>query len=63
VKDDAVLISEKVNKGHRIKILEKPGLWNGSMEGWITLFVEVDADTFAPVKSVVDLARSAHQCS
>jgi hypothetical protein len=62
VDDDAVLISEKSVAGETVRILERPGLWNGSMAGWLTVFVEVDGATFAPVKSVVDLARPAHQC-
>ncbi|MDB4563904.1 DUF4301 family protein, partial [Flavobacteriales bacterium] len=41
--------------------LEHPGLWNGSMGRWNTLFVEVPSRTFAPVKTVFDLLRPAHQ--
>jgi hypothetical protein len=62
VKEDAVLMGSKIVGGVPVKILELPGLWNGSMHGWITVFVEVGVDTFAPVKSVIDLARPAHQC-
>lgn len=41
--------------GKAIRILERPGLWNGGMDGWLTRFVEVPASTFAPVKTVFDL--------
>ncbi len=62
VDQEAVLVSEKNVAGNTVRILELPGLWNGSMAEWLTVFVEVDGATFAPVKSVVDLARPAHQC-
>ena len=54
-------ISEKSRKGVEIKALELPGLWNGAMSRWNTLFIEVPADTFNPVKTVNDLLRPAHQ--
>jgi len=41
--------------------LELPGLWNGAMADWITLFVEVPLETFNPVKTVFDLLKPAHQ--
>ena len=44
-----------------IRVLERPGLWNGSMAGWNTAFVEVPLDTFTPVKTVFDLLRPEHQ--
>ena len=44
--------------GSTIRILERPGLWNGGMDGWLTQFVEVPAMTFAPVKTVFDLLDS-----
>jgi hypothetical protein len=53
-------ISEKSVKGKELKALELPGLWNGSMAGWITVFVEVPGETFTPVKTVFDLVRQAH---
>jgi len=53
-------ISEKSVKGRDLKALELPGLWNGSMAGWLTLFVEIPAATFTPVKTVFDLVRPAH---
>lgn len=54
-------ISEKSREGVVIKALELPGLWNGAMSDWNTIFVEVPADTFNPVKTVNDLLRPAHQ--
>ena len=54
-------ISSKSREGHEIKALELPGLWNGAMSDWNTIFVEVPAETFNPVKTVNDLLRPAHQ--
>ena len=54
-------ISEKSREGVEIKALELPGLWNGAMSDWNTIFVEVPASTFNPVKTVNDLLRPAHQ--
>lgn len=54
-------ISSKSRKGVEIKALELPGLWNGAMSDWNTIFLEVPADTFNPVKTVNDLLRPAHQ--
>lgn len=54
-------ISEKSREGVTIKALELPGLWNGAMSDWNTIFVEVPADTFNPVKTVNDLLRPSHQ--
>lgn len=54
-------ISTKSYQGETIKALERPGLWNGAMAGWITVFVEVPLITFNPVKKVVDLLDKAHQ--
>ena len=55
------LISEKSKSGVVIKALELPGLWNGSMSDWISVFVEVPIETFNPVKTVNDLLRAQHQ--
>ena len=44
-----------------IKALELPGLWNGAMAFWNTIFVEVPLATFNPVKTVTDLLKPAHQ--
>ena len=57
----AVFISKKAKDGRDLKALEHPGLWNGSMSRWITLFVEVPSITFNPVKTVNDLLRKEHQ--
>lgn len=54
-------ISQKSREGVEIKALELPGLWNGAMSDWNTLFIEVPAQTFNPVKTVNDLLRQAHQ--
>jgi hypothetical protein len=58
---DTAFISNKSKDGKALKALELPGLWNGSMAGWITLFVEVPIITFNPVKVVNDLLRPEHQ--
>lgn len=58
---DAVFIAEKDHQGRRLRALERPGLWNGAMAGWNTVFVEVPLATFAPVKTVLDLLRPEHQ--
>jgi len=54
-------ISLKSKYGKELKALELPGLWNGAMSDWITLFVEVPIETFNPVKTVNDLLRPQHQ--
>lgn len=54
-------ISLKSREGVEIKALELPGLWNGAMSDWNSIFVEVPAETFNPVKTVNDLLRPAHQ--
>ena len=58
---DAGFMSSKSYQGRDLKALEMPGLWNGAMSDWNTLFVEVPAETFNPVKVVLDLLRPAHQ--
>ncbi len=54
-------IVHKNNKGKDLKGYELPGLWNGAMAKWITVFVEVPLVTFNPVKNVNDLLKPAHQ--
>ena len=54
-------ISKKSQDGQELKALELPGLWNGSMSDWNTVFVEVPVETFNPVKTVNDLLREQHQ--
>jgi hypothetical protein len=54
-------ISSKSKSGKELKALELPGLWNGAMSDWSTIFVEVPLGTFNPVKTVNDLLRDQHQ--
>jgi len=54
-------ISSKSKNGKELKALELPGLWNGAMSDWNTVFVEVPIETFNPVKTVNDLLRQEHQ--
>ena len=61
VDPEAGIITEKTFGATKIKALELPGLWNGSMSGWITVFVEVPSTTFNPVKTVWDLLKEPHQ--
>ena len=61
VDPNAVFIAEKSLNGKNLKALERPGLWNGAMADWITLFVEVPIESFTPVKTVHDLLRKQHQ--
>ena len=61
VDTQAGFISSKSYQGRELKALEMPGLWNGAMSDWNTLFVEVPLETFNPVKVVLDLLRPAHQ--
>ena len=61
VDPEAVFISRKSKDGQALQALELPGLWNGAMADWITLFVEVPLETFNPVKTILDLLRPEHQ--
>ena len=56
-------ISNKSKNGKELKALELPGLWNGAMSDWNTIFVEVPLSTFNPVKTVNDLLRDQHQAT
>lgn len=60
VDPDAAILTDRTQGGHRLRYIEHPGLWNGSMAGWNTLFVEVPPETFAPVKVLSDLLHAAH---
>jgi len=60
IDNDTYFISNKSKDGIEIKALELPGLWNGSMSDWITLFIEVPLTTFNPVKTINDLLRKEH---
>jgi hypothetical protein len=57
----AAFITDKTQAGTPIKALESPGLWNGSMAYWNSIFVEVPLKTFNPVKTINDLLKPAHQ--
>jgi hypothetical protein len=61
VDHDAAFITIKTKLGKDLKALELPGLWNGSMAFWTTIFVEVPVITFNPVKTVNDLLKAPHQ--
>ena len=61
VDENTGFISYKSKDGRELKALERPGLWNGAMSDWNTLFVEVPIETFTPVKMVTDLLRQEHQ--
>jgi hypothetical protein len=61
VDPDTVFLADKFHQGRPLVALERPGLWNGAMTGWNTAFVEVPVETFAPVKTVLDLLRRVHQ--
>ena len=61
VDENTGFISLKSSGDRTLKAQELPGLWNGAMAGWITLFVEIPLITFNPVKTVNDLLREEHQ--
>lgn len=58
---DSGIIAKKSKDGLELKALELPGLWNGAMAYWNTIFVEVPITTFNPVKEINDLLKKAHQ--
>lgn len=61
INPETAFITMKTKTGKDLKALELPGLWNGSMAFWNTIFVEVPLLTFNPVKTVNDLLKTAHQ--
>lgn len=61
IDEEQGFITDKSYKGKDIKVQELPGLWNGAMANWITVFVEVPLSTFTPVKTVFDLFRFEHR--
>lgn len=61
IDENTCFISHKSKDGKNLKALELPGLWNGAMAYWNTIFIEVPVDTFNPVKTVNDLLRESHQ--
>lgn len=54
-------IVEKTQKGKPVRFIEHPGLWNGGMAHWNTLFYEIENNCFSPVKTVLDLLKEAHR--
>ncbi len=60
---DSAFVTEKMVEGETATVLEWPGLWNGAMAHWNSLFVEVPISTFNPVKTINDLLRPMHQPS
>ncbi len=58
----ASFLVDKSHGGRPLTALERPGLWNGSMAGWKTRFVDLPAEVYTPVKTVFDLAGEEHQC-
>ena len=61
VDSSTTFIAEKSHQGRPLKALELPGLWNGAMAGWNSVFVEMPSFTFNPVKTVIDLLRDEHR--
>ncbi|MBN1831346.1 MAG: DUF4301 family protein, partial [Deltaproteobacteria bacterium] len=61
VDPDTGFISTKSKQGRELKALELPGLWNGAMAHWNSVFVQVPSITFNPIKTVLDLLREEHQ--
>jgi hypothetical protein len=61
VDPSAIILTRKSSGGRGLLALERPGLWNGAMARWLTVFVEVPVEVFTPVKSVNDLLRPEHQ--
>ncbi|MCH5375815.1 MAG: DUF4301 family protein, partial [Planctomycetes bacterium] len=61
VSQQRFILSRKMDRDRPIRVLERPGLWNGSMADWNTVFVEVPRAVFSPVKSILDLLDEPHQ--
>ena len=61
IDENSGFIVVKNKNGKDIKAYELPGLWNGAMANWLTVFVEVPLITFNPVKTVNDLLKPTHQ--
>lgn len=57
---NAGFISEKSKDGRKLRAMERPGLWNGAMARWNTIFVETPLSTFTPVKVIIDLLNQGH---
>lgn len=63
VDPETSFIANKTKDGKPLKALELPGLWNGAMASWNTVFIEVPVETFNPVKTVADLLKPSHQAT
>jgi len=61
INEQAAFLAEKSFEGKPVKVYERPGLWNGAMDNWNTVFVEVPLESFSPVKTVMDLLKPEHQ--
>jgi hypothetical protein len=61
VEQSRVIVTHKPVRGQAATVLERPGLWNGAMAQWNSIFVEVPKEVFSPVKTVFDLLRNEHQ--
>lgn len=61
--DSKYFIVNKTHKGQDINYMELPGLWNGGMANWNTLFIEISQDTFSPVKTVLNLLEESHKAT
>jgi len=61
--EEMYYIVKKNFKGRDILFAEQPGLWNGGMAEWLTVFVEVSSKAFTPVKTVLDLLENSHQAN
>lgn len=59
--EESYLVVNKEQNGTKIKYRELPGLWNGAMSNWNTLFVDIPSEVFSPVKNVMDLMKDAHK--
>ena len=61
INNNSGFLVKKTTSGINIRGYELPGLWNGAMANWLTIFIEVPLLTFNPVKTVNDLLKNAHQ--
>jgi len=59
--EDSYFVVEKNHQGKTIQFIEQPGLWNGGMSNWNTIFIEIPNEVFTPVKTVLDLLQNTHQ--
>lgn len=61
VDDTRWILTDKTHAGEPVRVLERPGLWNGSMSGWLTRMIALPAGVFHPVKTLADLLEPAHR--